>query len=404
MLVPLKELIGRTTDRFAWYEPWAGTATAHVSSLERLPLLTASVLEKHYYAEGNLLTQEAGYNVYRTSGTSAGRRKAIYYSPRDEEEYLRIKLDVFRTILSGSGYRTAMSDVGTGHAEATATAVFRQLGMAVESLSFQLPIAHHLERLASFKPEVLYTMPSILDRILLASEDPSAYGIRHVLLVGEMASPGWIARVAERMGIDENRITDTYGSIEIGTIAHYMHERGRYVFADGIVAEGIGTEALGAGFEPLTDPSERVLVLSSTVRDAFPALRYVTYDVVRDLREIEIDGARRMSFASLVRRIGPDLKHGEKISIYDIEDVIYRHVKDASIRVHVRDNALGVVVYGNDVGGEALARIRADLADRIPDIGRMIRAGILGGIEVTGAAYDDDIHRGSVKNKKIFYT
>ncbi|MFD0674603.1 CoF synthetase [Cohnella sp. GCM10027633] len=404
MLVPLRELIGRAADRFAWYETWSGATSDRVSELGQLPLLTASVLEAHYYADDNPLAHADGYRVYRTSGTSAGRRKAIFYSPRDEEEYMRIKLDVFREILGRYGYRTAMSDVGTGHAEATASAVFRQLGMTVESLSFQLPIAHHLERLATFKPEVLYTMPSILDRIMLASDDPAAYGIRHIVLVGEMASPGWIARVAERMRIDAKRITDTYGSIEIGTIAHYSHEHGRYVFADGILAEGVGTEALGAGFEPLSEPSESVLVLTSAVRDAFPALRYVTYDVVRDLRPIEIDGAERMSFASLVRRIGPDLKHGEKISIYDIEGVVFRHLAEASIRVHVRDNALSVTVYGKGAESETLARIRDDLADRIPDIGGMIRAGILGGIEVTGEAYDDDIHRGAVKNKKIYYT
>ena len=185
--------------------------------------MTASVLESHYYTDNNPLAKLNHMNHYRTSGTSSGRRKTIFYSEQDEEAYLRIKLDVFRTILEPYDYRSALADMGTGHAEATAVEVFRRLGMEAGSLSFQLPIEQHIERLEQVKPEVLYTMPSIMDRILLAAEDPAAFGIRHVILVGEIASPGWMQRVSERLNIGLERITDTYGSIEIGTIAYYSH-------------------------------------------------------------------------------------------------------------------------------------------------------------------------------------
>ncbi|OXM85723.1 CoF synthetase [Paenibacillus rigui] len=368
----------------------------------RLPLITSSVLEAHYYTELNPLTNRADLYCYQTSGTSSNRRKKIYYSPSDEEAYIRIKLDVFQRLVGSKGYCRAMSDMGTGHAEATAVDVFQRLGMEVESVSFRLPIERHLERLAAFKPEVLYTMPSILDRILLASEEPAAYGIRQVVLVGEIASPGWIQRAAERLGIGVEQITDTYGSIEIGTIAYFSHEHGRYLFAEGIAAEAVPAEALRDGFEPLPE-GEQVLVLTSTVREAFPALRYVTYDVVRDFDTVMVDGVPRPSFGSLVKRIGPDLKHGEKISIYDIEDVVCQHLSDASVRVKVVGNALGVHVYSPNAKQEILDRIRRDLEHRIPEIGVMIGAGILEGIQVTADVFEDLERRAAVKNKKIFY-
>ncbi|MCQ6562309.1 CoF synthetase [Paenibacillus mendelii] len=408
MTLAWKEMIDLMGQRFPWYiqqlnlqESQGGADDA---ALEQLPLMTASVLESHYYTDRNPLAKLNQLNQYRTSGTSSGRRKTIYYSEQDEEAYLRIKLDVFRAILEPYNYRTALADMGTGHAEATAVEVFRRLGMEVGSLSFQLPIEQHIEQLEQVKPEVLYTMPSIMDRILLAAEDPAALGIRHVILVGEIASPGWMRRVSERLNIGAEQITDTYGSIEIGTIAYFSHRHGRYLFADGIIAEGISAEALGEGVEPLSAEEEQVLVLTSTVRDSFPALRYVTYDVVRDLRPILVDGTLRQSFQGIVKRIGPDLKHGEKISIYDIEDVVYRYLSEAGVRVEVSGNTLRIHVYGPNAADEVLGSIREQVEHRIPEIGLMIKNGILGSIQVIGRSFDDSLSRSSVKNKKIFFT
>ncbi|MGM1048527.1 MAG: AMP-binding protein [Bacillota bacterium] len=410
-----------------WYVQWLESLQKDKKiELEQLPLITAPVLERYYYSSDNPLAGSDGLYEYRTSGTSSGRRKAIYYSETDEAAYMRIKLDVFRTIMGSAGYRTALADMGTGHAEATAARVFRQLGMEVTSIPYTLPIEQHLARLQSFQPEVLYTMPSILDRILLSSEHPESYGIRHVILVGEMAPAGWIRRAAERLGIAVERITDTYGSIEMGTLAYYSPQYGRYLLTEGLIAEGVGTEVLGEGVEPLPE-QEQVLVLTSTVRESFPALRYVTYDVVRDLRPIIVDGVERMSFQSIVKRIGPDLKHGEKISIYDIEDVVNRHLgRLSSVRVYMDGNELKVVVYSLDdpncsnghrpekLNGQEhtnktkasrllLEAVRQELEERIPEIGAMIRSGILGRIQVVYGSFQDEKQRSRVKHKKVYY-
>ncbi|OAS13211.1 AMP-binding protein [Paenibacillus oryzisoli] len=394
----IEGFIQKMKEQFPWLLPGHER-----EELAALPLVTAGKLESHYYTDTNPLLHEP-MNRYLTSGTSSKRRKTIFYSESDEEDYLRIKRDVFRTILAGASYRTAMADMGTGHAEATAVEVFRELGMEVESVSFRLPIEEHIERLQSFRPEVLYTMPSILDRIMQASEHPGTYGIQHVILVGEIASPGWRQRTAERLGIAETQVTDTYGSIEIGTIAYFSHDHGRYLFAEGILAEGIQPELLDADLEPLPDVLEQVLVLTSTVRESFPALRYVTYDVVRDLKVIDVDGVPTQSFKSIVKRVGPDLKHGEKISIYDIEDVVYRHLREASVRVQVSGNALTVHVYSALATPAVLNSIREDVENHIPAIGMMIKAKLLDGIQVIGGTFEDSQNRTSVKNKKIFYT
>jgi cysteine synthase A/phenylacetate-CoA ligase len=391
---------------FPWYLPQHGFKQEHEAVdmvLERLPIVTASMLEAHYYTENNPLAQRDDLYCYRTSGTSSGRRKTIFYSKSDEEEYMRIKLNVFRAILGSHGFQTAMADMGTGHAEATAVEVFSRLGMKVESISFQLPIERHIERLAIFRPEVLYTMPSILDRILHASDDPAAYGIRQVILVGEIASPVWLRQAAKRLGISREQITDTYGSIEIGTIAYFSHEHGRYLLSEGLIAEGIRPEEIGDGLDPLSEKEERVLVLTSTLREAFPALRYVTYDVVRDLRPIMVDGSLQQSFQGIVKRIGPDLKHGEKISIYDIENVVFEHLGDASVRVKVAGNTLIVYIYSPAATTEVMERIQSSLENRIPEIGMMIQARILESIRVLRGTFEDSLYSSAVKNKKIFY-
>lgn len=400
----LKEKIERTLAIFPWYGTLieGGTAAAaRTRELAELPLLTAGLLEKHYYAPYHPPGHGLRLHAYRTSGTSTGIRKTIYYSDEDERSYAEIKSRIFARFLQGSGARTALSDMGTGHAADTAPDIFRRIGLQAEAISFRLPIERHLERLRAVRPNVLYTMPSILDSLLQASDDPARFRIRKVILVGEAASPAWIAKTAERIGIAPSDMLDTYGSIEIGTIASYSHEHGRYLFAEGIEAEGVRGDSRIPGSDELAD-DESVLVLTSTARDLFPALRYVTYDVVRDLRPIPVGGELRMSFQALVRRLGPELKHGEKISVYDIEDVVYRHLEQAIVRVQVADNKLRVHVAGEGADPDVLAAIESELAERIPEIGQMIRGRLLEEIKVVRDDRAGALGEGTVKRKKIY--
>ncbi len=402
----LQKKVSRVLDIFPWYVQLIadyGLDSTDIQSIRQLPLITSDLLERFYYRAELPFDPGPQHRVtfYRTSGTSSLRRKTIYYSEEDENSYVRIKADIFRHILKDTGVVTALSDMGTGHAASTAPEIFERIGMSVESIDFRQPIGLHIGKLLELRPHVLYTMPSILDHLLSASTvDPASYGIRQVILVGESASPAWIKSISERLRLAETDITDTYGSIEIGTIAYYSHEHGRYLFAEGIEAEGIPAEDLFSDMDPLSD-GEAVLVLSSYCRDLFPALRYVTYDIVRDLRPVLVDGQWRQSFQAIVGRIGPDLKHGEKISVYDIEDVVYRHLREANVRIRVRGNKLTVHVDSEDKNPDVYSRIEQDLLERIPEIGIMIRGGMLDALRVVPSEVTFD---GTVlKHKRIFY-
>ena len=382
---------------FPWYKNLPGVHQPNVT-LQDLPLMSAEILEAHYYNR----TADPALAVYRTSGTSSGRRKSIFYSEEDDRSYVAIKTRLFGELIAGSGCTKAVADMGTGHAASTALDIFEQLGLEGRAIPFELPVEEHIEQLLSFQPDLLYTMPSILDHIVHAALDPRAFGIRRIILVGEVATPQWQQNMARLFGLQESHITDTYGSIEMGTMAYYSHEAGRYLLAEGIYAEGIGADELGLELEPL-GADERILAVTSFVRRELPALRFVTYDVVRDLRTVTVNGVERQSFQSIVKRVGKELKHGEKISLYDIEQAVYRHVQDAIVRVHVRENALRVHIRSKSPLDHAIPAIRSDIRESIPEIGLMIQNRLLDDIEVIAAEQDEPPQRTQVKNKKLYY-
>lgn len=388
--------------------PWYRSLTSSdgVPAWHELPLLTHDKLLPYYRLSAN--AEGEGLYVYRTSGTSGGMRKAIVYDDADETAYLEVKTELFARLLQPYPARRALSDMGTGHAAATAIAVFERLGLETASIPFHEPVERHLEAISRFRPDVLYTMPSLLDSMLAAAGESFDWGVSCVMLVGEAAPPAWRRQAAARLGIGADAVMDTYGSIEIGTIAYRDATTDRYVLLDGLFAEGATPEEAGLPGMELPE-GETVLVLTSFVRRQFPALRFVTYDVVRDLRAITIDGRERMTFAALVKRIGPELKHGEKISVYDIEHVVNTYAPGAEVRVVVESNRMRVYLrHEATIADETIARIRDGVGDAIPAIGDMIRAGMLASIDVRQVDADDEAHfRGlsgttAVKRKKLY--
>ncbi|MFF2483422.1 CoF synthetase [Paenibacillus sp. NPDC058071] len=365
---------------YAWYPELL--AETECTEWEQLPLLTDRRLLP-YYERGEGSAQPE-WNVYRTSGTSGRKRKAIYYDAFDENVYLSHKTELFGRLLKNLPQGSAvLSDMGTGHAEATAAAVFEQLGFVCESIPFGLPASMHLMKLSECRPDVLYTMPSLLDGLFRIAPDGFQWGLQKVLLVGEPAPPAWRKRAAELLGLAEADILDTYGSIEIGTIAYYDIDLKKYVLLEGLIAEGASPTEVGLPGVELPE-GECVLVLTSLVRRRFPALRFVTYDVVRGLRtEQAEDGSWITTFEAVVKRIGPELKHGEKISVYDIENAVFQHLKQAEVKVLVKNNRLRITIDAGALVDDAVrALIRAELHGAIPEIGAMIRGGLLEEMDV----------------------
>lgn len=393
----LQDKVHEVIEIFPWYKELIGEEGIEYS-LSNLPLMTSKMLETYYYNE----PVDPTLMVYRTSGTSTGLRKVIRYSDEDDQHYLDIKTKLFGELLAGSGCTRALADIGTGHAANTAMSIFERLGLDHRSIPFELPIEQHIEQLHAFKPDLLYTMPSILDHIVYAAKNPQAFGIRKIILVGEIATPEWQRNMARIFGLKPRDIIDTLGSIEIGTIAYYSHDQGRYLFADGIWAEGIGTQELEEDVGEL-GKDEHILVLTSTVRKMLPALRFVTYDVVRDFRSVRIDDVERQSFEAVVKRVGRELKHGEKISLYDIEQVVYRHIEDAIIRVAVKNNALTIYMKSKAAIHAVIPKIKHEIRACIPEIGMMIQNHLLDDIQVIALDQEEPIASGQVKNKKLYY-
>ena len=381
---------------YPWYEEL--TKGKSIRSLAELPLMTAPLLEERYYRQPT--PEDPGISVYRTSGTSAKGRKTILYSIEDDDYYVSLKQKLFGEIINGDVITKAVSDMGTGHAASTADAVFAALGIDCRIIPFEQPLEKHIEILSSYRPELLYTMPSILERIMQGSEDPKVYGIRKIILVGEIASVRWIANIAAAFGLSKEDITDTYGSIELGTMAYFSHTHGRYLLEDNIIAETVQPRELGLSIEPLRE-DEAVLVLTSLNRRLFPALRYVTYDVVRGFRPAPEDGSGPASFESIVKRVGTEFKHGEKTSIYDIEEVVGAILPDAIVRVSVSGNKLHVTVSSAFANGETLLAIKEGIREQIPEIGLMIRNGLLEDIGVNASPYGEPGERKGIKEKKL---
>ncbi|MCU6712240.1 hypothetical protein M6D81_26415 [Paenibacillus sp. J5C_2022] len=441
---PSRGIPGTHLHIIAHYHPWyrelfpSGMPSGNENiALERLPLLTARRLKPYHlnqtFGAGDELSR------YYTSGTSSGQRKEIRYSWQDDEQYVRSKRQAFQKWLGGSlsGGR-AMADLGTGHAASTAPAIFMGMGMEGRSIPFTAPIQEHIRQLADFRPQLLYTMPSLLESITGAAPDPSRLGIRKIILVGEIAPPEWQRNIAARFDLSQHDILDTYGSIEIGSIAAYDHELGLYVLAEGVEGECISWSDLqemkrpeARDQTPLPQPddlsddmpddlpadlpelehsladladNEGVLVLTSLMREQFPAIRYVTYDVVRNFTTVEVNGQRRGVFSAIVKRIGSELKHGEKISLYDIEEVTSRLLKDAALRVMVEGNRLKIFLKSAELrrDGRKLALIQSELRDKIPAIGMMIRNGLLEDIEIIVLEEHEQLPGGAVKGKRIY--
>ncbi|MEK3883475.1 AMP-binding protein [Paenibacillus sp. PL2-23] len=405
LLSELQNHLRRIAALHPWYGQLLGEAGIRLGlresvDLKRLPLLGSALLEKHYYSQPP--RHEAGLSVYRTSGTSTGTRKSIYYSEEDEGRYMAAKRSSYAAWLGvNHGIRRAMADLGTGHAASTALAIFESMGCLGEAIPFTAPIQEHVVRLAAFQPQLLYTMPSILEAIAEAAPHPRELGIRKLILVGELASPEWQSRIAARFGLQPGDVLDTYGSIEAGAIAAYDHGLGRYVLAEGMIGESLPAELVDDQLEPLS-LDEGVLVITSTQRSLFPVIRYVTYDVVRDFRTIERDGRLLYTFRGITKRIGREFKHGEKISLYDIEEAVYRHATDVSLRVGMADNKLTLYLAGEHLDETKLLAIRSEVENSIDDIGLMIRNGLLGGIQVLAVGSMNRLPAGGVKAKKLY--
>jgi phenylacetate-coenzyme A ligase PaaK-like adenylate-forming protein len=356
-------IVSAVADRFPWYRSQLSASTfASTRRLEDLPYLSDDVLLAHYYAS----TDPLGPNEvpYHTSGTVSGTRKRVLWSQGDHGAYVAQRAAILGPFLSGC--RSACADLGTGHAAASAREVFDLLGLKSESIDFTLPIARHIEILNRSQPEVLFTMPMILDR-LLATEELFA-PIRKIILLGDVAPQRWLQEVARRLQIETSDITDLYGSIEVGSIAYLDHADRRYRFGPNIIPEVIDA------------PDGQILVVTSLARVSFPAIRYVTGDLVEGFKA-DGDG---FSFEAVTGRVSDDLKHGEKLSRLSILEATSAVLSSIDVEIFRDGHRMMIEVASPDFSRDAARRIVELIRGANPAVDQMIRSGLIGDIEVVG--------------------
>ncbi|MEU1778292.1 hypothetical protein ABZ545_02245 [Streptomyces abikoensis] len=396
----LAALAARHAQRFPWYRDLLVDRGALGSGdLSDLPVIGTDLLGAHYYTADHPHLPDA--SAYHTSGTSGGQRKRILYSPADDDAYVAQRRELFAeftaTVPRGA---VAVADLGTGHAAASARRVFLELGFEAHDIDFTRPVDEHVAKLNAWRPEVFFTMPMILDRLLQARP---ALDIRprKIMVVGDVAPPAWRAHVAERFGLRPEDVLDVFGSIEIGAIAHSCARTGLYHFHDHILPEVLPPDDLGrpTGYDrvPSRQEGSGALLLTSFTRGYFPAVRYATGDAITGLRRIRHDGREVFAFERIDGRLSGDLKHGERISNHDLAQIMAEVFPGRPFEA-ADDDGLVIRVVADSIGDQQIAAVRAAVGRQAPDVAQMIASGLVGPVRVT-AVPPDGLRSGHAKRR-----
>jgi len=369
---------------FPWYAALLEERSVpQTAPMRALPVIGEHLLNVHYYSEEHVGLPDA--SGYLTSGTTGGRRKRILYSTQDHEEYIAHRRVLFEHFLvdipKGS---IAVADLGTGHAAASAHRIFEELGFTAYDIDFRLPIATHVERLNAWQPDVVFTMPMILDR-LCDGMQPLLVRPQKVIVVGDVAPANWRRQIADRFGIQFEDVLDVVGSIEVGAIAYYSADTGLYHFHDHILPEVRTPRELYADCDLDLDgsgPGDGILLLTSFCRRYFPALRFATNDVIRGLRRITWCGRDVYAFDRVEGRFGGEVKHGERISHHDICEAVNQVLPGALFDVR-NDGRLEVRVVADELTDSQIIGLQGALRAASGDVAQMIKSGLVGDIVVS---------------------
>ncbi len=350
---------------------------------DRVPMIDEVDLANDYYGIDSATN---GGTEFVTSGTT-GVRKPVRWPLDDDVWYVNQRAILFRSFIRDT-CRSACADLGTGHAQASALAIFAALGLDGHEIDVETPVERHVEALREWRPDFLYTMPVILERIVGAGGP--GYVPKWIVVLGDIAPRAWRRSMEQRLGMMPGRIADVFGSIEVGAIAYSDDEHDRYLFHEHIIPEQIAP------------PDERpdggeLLVLTSTERDGFPAVRYAAGDIVSGLRPVEVAGHRRWAFDAHLGRVGTLIKHGEALSLTVMTERIAAVAP--AVAWAVRRDGLEVVIEIDEraYSAGAAQAIRRAVREAHPQVDAMIRSGLIGDIEVEPRALPTGTGKRSIR-------
>ena len=367
-LIELDNIFNQVCINFDWYKDMIRKSSFGKTKLfTDLPFVDYKVLNQHYYSCTHQNIDDSMY--YTTSGTTSGIRKKIFYSAVDEKEYIKQRTEIFKNIVKNEKIYTACADLGIGHAASSAMTIFETLGLKAKIIDYATPILEHIEILNKYLPDLLFTMPVILDKLIHTGE--LDIHPKKIVVLGDVISKKWKEHIANFFNISTSDITDIYGSVEVGAIAYECHICRLYHFNKNIIPEII----------PINNESG-VLVVSSVTRSYFPAIRYVTDDVIEDFQQITCNNTKHFAFKRILGRRANELKHGEKLSHYEVSEVIHHHLPGALYECYSDDN-LVINIYSKDQDPKALDFIKSDLKKINPSLKDMINSGLVGDIKIS---------------------
>lgn len=371
----LQQLVQQHAQTFLWYAALIESSSANSKHLDRLPVMTEAILTRHYYHDEQPLPDPV-YS-YLTSGTRTGKRKRIRYSQRDQQLYLQQRTSIIQEFC-GTGHLRACADLGTGHAAATAGQIFESMGCQVELIDFSRPIEDHIQVLNRFQPDIFFTMPMILDRLIVSGK--LDFQPKKIIVVGDVASSSWQASVLAYFALPSNSLLDLYGSIEIGAIAHYRHDIGRYLLDEYLLPEVVDTHEIYP--DAHYKGNGGLLLLTSFARSYFPAVRFVTDDLIEGFSHELVDGELRYIFTRCLGRYSTEYKHGEKINLCDISDVLAKHLPLRRYDLDDSNGRLTIRIGDLSVDEVIIRAIRQDLLRRNPDVEQMIASNLVEDIHI----------------------
>ena len=377
----------RAAARFPWYRDRLGMTDGKDNGNGPLaPILREADLATTYYATGGPAGRLG--KTYTTSGTSAGVPKRVWWPAEDHARYVEHRAQVIERF-SGPSCKTACADLGTGHAADSALEIFSRAGLRGSQIDVTLPVERHVELLRRQRPDLLFTMPMILERVVAAGGP--GYVPRRIVVVGDLAPHEWRRAMADRIGLDPRHILDVFGSIEVGAIAHSDTLVGAYLFHAHIIPEVIRPNA-GADDRGL-------LVLTSLERDGFPVVRYVSGDLVAELRRFDLPDGPRWGYTRHLGREGSELKHGEMLSLHSVALAMAQAAP--GVAWEMRRAGLGVVIdidrrsYTPTIADDVRTAIRG----AHPSVDQMIRSGLVGDIAVQPASFAADAQKHRVTGR-----
>jgi len=360
MDIALKDHIINLAKLFPWYQSLIDSIDLSKTELCELPVIDQHLLAKYYYNRSNYFSDAM---TYYTSGTSSGMRKRIYYSPNDHRAYLSHRKEIFKRYITPE-CKVACSDLGTGHAADSAMYIFNELGLRTYKIDYTIPLDQHINILNNVQPDVFFVMPMILDK-LIQTKNLKIHP-KKIFLVGDIATKIWQKNIADYFNIKITSIIDLLGSIEVGSIAFFNHDIGLYQIEEHIIPEIIH----------LPNDGLPVLVLTSTARNYFPAIRFNTHDMVENLHSIQFNDRQIWVFERCLGRIGEEFKAGEKISFYDLLACVEKNLPKIPFNVIEHQYQVQLLLPASKVTPEQVDNLKIALRRVNPDIDAMITSGL----------------------------